>query len=221
MDKFCSTEPFSNTLDPQALQHLLDARQSTRPRRLEGPMPSPELLAQWLASAGSAPDHGRIQPWRLLLVPPALRPRLGEVFAQALRERDPGASAEQLELASDKALRAPVLLLVVVDGQCGDPAIDLHERILSAGCAVQNLLLMATAHGLGSGLTSGKALKSGPLRRWFELSPTEHALCFISLGRVRVHKPSPPRPAPNDYIRTLTADGIRIGIHPDMTATPT
>ena len=95
---------------------------------------------------------------------------------------------EQLEQAREKAFRSPVLLLAVVDGRRGDPEVDLHERLISAGCAVQNMLLMATALGFGSALTSGKALKSTGLRRLFGLQDGEHALCFVSLGTVLSRK---------------------------------
>lgn len=108
------------------------------------------------------------------------------MFAQALLERDPGATPEQCGQAREKAFRAPVLMLVVVDGERGDPEIDLAERLLSAGCAVQNMLLMATAQGYGSALTSGKALKAASLRALFRLSACEQALCFISIGTVLV-----------------------------------
>ncbi len=198
----------------------MDTRQTTRPRRLHGPAPSVDTLQRWLACAASAPDHGRCQPWRFIMVPAAQRPALGAVFAQALVERDPAATTEQIDMARDKALRAPVLLLLVVDGQRGDPAVDLNERILSAGCAVQNLLLMATAQGFGSGLTSGKALRSSGLRKLFALWPTDHALCFISLGHTNVSTVPPQRPHTDDYTSTLTADGIVVGIHPELAVTP-
>ena len=107
-----------------------------------------------------------------------------------------------------------VLLLLVVDGARGDPGVDLHERILSAGCAVQNLLLMATAQGYGSALTSGKALKSTALRALFGLTPDAHALCFLSLGTVRQRRPARPRPSPEDYLQTLGEAGVMAGFPP-------
>lgn len=198
-----------------ALQAVMDARQTVLPKRLVGPGPSPDELRDWLTSATSAPDHDQLRPWRLLLVPTAQRPRLGQAFADALRERDPDASADQLEQAREKALRAPVLLLLVVDAVCGDPEIDLHERIVSAGCAVQNLLLMATARGWGSALTSGKALKSTALRTLFALGPHDHALCCLSVGRVSARKPTKPRPGVHDIVRTLTDAGPIEGLHPE------
>jgi len=108
-----------------------------------------------------------------------------------------------------------VLLLVVVDAACGDPDIDLHERIVSAGCAVQNLLLAATARGWGSALTSGKALKSDALRRLLALGPAEHALCCLSVGSVSARRPARPRPGVHDIVRTLTDAGPIDGLHTD------
>jgi len=139
-----------------------------------------------LEAAAAVPDHGKLLPWRFVLVPDGQRVALGEVFAQALAERDADATPEQREQAREKALRRPSLLLLVVDAERGDPEIDLHERLISAGAAAQNILLVATAQGFGSALTSGKALKSGVLRRFFDLRASEHAVCFISVGSVTV-----------------------------------
>ena len=100
-----------------------------------------------------------------------------------------------------------MLLLVVVDTRRGDPEVDLYERLVSTGCAVQNMLLMATAFGYGSALTSGKALKAQGLRALFGLEEGEHALCFASIGNVVSRKPGRPRPVPNDYVGTLQAPG--------------
>jgi nitroreductase len=95
---------------------------------------------------------------------------------------------------------------VVVDGVRGDPTVDLYERILSAGCAVQNILLMATAQGFGSALTSGKALKSIGLRNLFDLQAHDHALCFISVGTVHARKAPRILPSPAQYVAELTAN---------------
>lgn len=186
---------------------LIQSRQTILPKRLALPGPSAPELAQILGAAAHAPDHGQLLPWRFVLVPEAARTVLAEVFAQALRERDPEAALEQIEQAREKAYRAPVLMLAVVDERCGDPGIDLAERMVSAGCAVQNMLLMATALGYGSALTSGKALKAQSLRALFALAPGEHALCFISMGSVASRKAARARPLVSNYVSTLRVDG--------------
>lgn len=183
---------------------LMHARQTILPKRLMPPGPEPEELRLILEAAGSAPDHGQLLPWRFVTVPEAARPALARVFGEALLERDPQATSEQILQAQEKAYRSPFLMLVVVDAMRGDPEIDLHERIVSAGCAVQNVLLMATAWGYGSALTSGKALKSAVLRTLFSLDAGEHALCFLSMGSVQSSRKSRPRPVHDDFVSMLS-----------------
>ncbi|MDZ4102594.1 MAG: nitroreductase family protein [Hydrogenophaga sp.] len=187
----------------RAAADLIHARQTVLPKRLLAPGPDADQLQALLGAAAAAPDHGQLLPWRFVIVPRTERASLAEVFAQALRERDASATPEQLGQAREKAHRAPLLLLVVVDGHCGDPAVDLAERILSAGCAVQNMLLMATAMGYGSALTSGKALGSQALRQRFGLGTGEQALCFLSVGTVAARRPARTRPTVTDYCSTL------------------
>lgn len=186
---------------------LMQSRQTILPKRLGAPGPGAAELSVILHAAAHAPDHGQLLPWRFVLVPEAARPPLADVFAKALLERDPSATPEQCEQAREKAYRAPVLMLVVVDGERGDPDVDLGERLVSTGCAVQNMLLMATAQGYGSSLTSGKALKSHSLRVLFGLTASEQALCFISIGTVQSRKSARARPAASAYVSTL--DSVR------------
>ncbi len=186
---------------------LMQSRQTILPKRLSAPAPDAQQLLLILEAAATAPDHGQLLPWRFVLVPTELRAGLAEVFGSALQERDPLASPEQVRQAREKAFRSPCLLLVIVDGRRGDPDIDLNERIVSAGCAVQNMLLMATALGYGSALTSGKALKSVGLRSFFNLTDGECALCFVSIGTVLSCKHPRLRPMVADYVSTLGSDG--------------
>jgi len=190
---------------PHLVSTLMQSRQTILPKRLVAPGPDAAQLEILLEAAASAPDHGQIMPWRFVLVPQEARALLAREFASALLERDARALPAQVEQAREKAFRSPLLLLVVVDSARGDPEVDLNERIVSAGCAIQNMLLMATAMGYGSALTSGKALKYEGLRRLFCLQQQELALCFISAGTVQARKAQRTRPCPVDYVSRLTA----------------
>ena len=95
------------------------------------------------------------------------------------------------------------LLLEVLRLRDDDTGIEPHERIVSAGCAVQNMLLMAHAQGFGGALTSGKALQSAPLRALFGLQPDEQALCFVNIGTVVKARPVRLRPQAAQYVSTL------------------
>lgn len=181
---------------------LMQARQTILPKRLVEPGPDAGQLKCILNAAASAPDHRQLLPWRFVLVPALARTVLADVFGTALLERDPQASADQAAGAGEGA-PIPCLMLVVVDACRGNPEVDLYERIVSTGCAVQNMLLMATALGFGSALTSGKALKSKGLRGLFGLQDGEHALCFVSFGMAQSARHPRLRPAVSDYCSTL------------------
>ena len=205
--KLCRVNtPTDQTSDPACwAAALMQSRQTVLPKRLVVPGPDAAQLQALLGAAASAPDHKQLLPWRLVVIPTESRHRLAQAFSLALLQRDASATAEQQDQARDKAFRAPLLILVVVDATCGDPEVNLFERLVSAGCAIQNMLLMATAQGFGSALTSGKALTSEPLRTLFALGAGEHAVCCISMGTVQSRKPARPRPTPADYVSYLPA----------------
>lgn len=198
---------------PTLVATLMQSRQTILPKRLVEPGPDADQLRAILSAAASAPDHGQLLPWRFIIVPREVRGLLAEQFAQALLERDSAALPDQQEQAREKAFRSPLLMLAVVDGACGDPEVDLQERVLSAGCAIQNMLLMATTQGFGSALTSGKALKFAGLRQLFALQTSDHALCFVNVGSVQSRKPQRARPLPADYVAHLTGQqGVLSGL---------
>lgn len=185
---------------------LIQSRQTVLPKRLSAPGPSPAELERILDAAAHAPDHGQTVPWRFVLVPDAARASLAEVLDQELLERDPASPARE------KASRSPALMLAVVDTERGDAGTGLGERLVSAGCAVQNMLLMATAQGYGSAVIGGKALEAAGLRALFQLGESEQAVCFISIGTVQARKAVRARPAARSYVSTLDMErGVRPG----------
>jgi nitroreductase len=188
---------------------LMLARRTVLPFRLGEPGPDAAQLQAILAAAGSAPDHRNLLPWRFIAVPADRREALAEVFVQALLERDPQAEPHDIAKAREKGFRSPFLALLAVDAVKGDAEIGLAERLISAGCAAQNMLLMATAMGYGSSLTAGKAIGSLALRRFFDLRESEQAVCFLSLGTALSHGKASVRPQVGDYVSTLGTGGTR------------
>ncbi|MDH6503801.1 nitroreductase family protein [Polynucleobacter sphagniphilus] len=178
---------------------FIHSRQHISPKRLVTPGPSPEQKAEIISAASAAPDHGRITPWHFYEVSEASRQLLGAVFADALIERDASASPAQILEAKEKAFRGSLLFLATIKLDNRLDAIPKQEKIISAGCAIQNMLLMANALGFGSGLSSGKALYSEKLRNLFSLQTEEEPLCFITIGTIASHKPIVERPNVSQY----------------------
>jgi nitroreductase len=200
---------------PEFASALIHSRQHVAPRRLVEPGPSPAQLQAILAAAGAAPDHGKLLPWRFVVVPDTKRQVLAEAFGLALQDRDPLATAEQIENAREKAHRSPFLMLAIARLAGSDPEVEAAraaggelevndaERLVSLGCAIQNVLLSAHAFGFGSGLTSGQALASTRLRVLFGLQVHEQAVCCINVGTVNKGKPPRLRPDVTAFVSSL------------------
>ena len=164
------------------------ARSHVAPKRLVVPGPTAKELDLIFTAAAQAPDHGNIQPWRFILVPQEKRVALGQAFMHSLQERDANASETELNISYEKAFRAPCLILAVVNQGPTEPEIPNHERQIALGCAIQNMLLMAQALSIGSGITSGQAMNSRFVREVFRLTPNEEAMCYLTFGQVIAYK---------------------------------
>lgn len=188
---------------PKSVFALISSRQNVSPKRLDEPGPSPQELELIFRAAAAAPDHGLVQPWRFVVVPSNKRAELAEVFALALIDRDPGATLEQIESAREKAYRAPCLILVVARLGACEPPIPELERMVSVGCAVQNMLLLAHSQSYGSGLTSGQAMRSPRMHKLFGLVEGEEAVCFLNIGTVSRRKAHRLHPSPETFVSSL------------------
>src|SRR5262249_57184582 len=96
--------------------------------------PSKEAIEAMLEAAAHAPDHGRLQPWRLILIEGDARRTLGEILAESFARRDPAAGDQILARERGKALRAP---LIVVGATRYDrfAQIPVAQPIVAAGRA--------------------------------------------------------------------------------------
>jgi nitroreductase len=186
-----------------AALRLIQSRRNVSPRRLVEPGPTQQQLSAILSAAAAAPDHGSLMPWRFVVAPVSKRHLLAEAFALALIDRDPGATLEQIEAAREKAYRAPFLMLAIVRLGTTEQAVSAAERLVSLGCAVQNVLLAATAAGFGSGLTSGQAISSPRLASFCGLSVGEQLVCCINIGSVTQSRAPRVGPDVSEFVSEL------------------
>jgi len=179
------------------------ARSHVAPKRLEAPGPNADALNLIFSAAAQAPDHGRIRPWRFIVVPQDKREALGHAFVQALQARDANASPAELNIAYEKAFRAPCLVLAVLSHNPSEPQVPAPERLISLGCAIQNMLLMAQALSIGSGITSGQAMNALSIRELFKLHTDEDCVCYLAFGHVMAQKPQRTRSEPRSFVSVL------------------
>ena len=197
-------EATSSPFDPASfLLNIMASRQHVAPKRLIEPGPQDEELEKIFSAASHAPDHGLLKPWRFILIPKDKRSSLGDAFVSALKDRDPKAKQDEIESAYSKAFRSPCLMLCVINNKDSQTSIPPFERIVSLGCAIQNMLLMSQALGIGSGITSGRAMNSVQIRELFLLADDEQGICFLNFGKVTSYKAKRQRPLPSGFISSI------------------
>ena len=168
---------------------LLNQRNSEP--KLSKPGPDREAIRQILAAAARAPDHGRLRPWRFLLIEGKARYRLGELFASALRARKPEATAEEIKKNEEAPLRAPVVIAVIAHLQ-EHPKVPKVEQLLSAGCAAHGILLAAQALGFGAIWRTGDNCYDDKVKAGLKLEAGEEIVGYIYLGSpLGIPKPLP------------------------------
>lgn len=153
------------------------------PAQLAEPGPDPAQLRILLAAAARAPDHGRMQPWRFVLIAGEARVRLGEVMAQSLKRREPDAPPGKLDAERKKPLRAPLVVVVAAAVQ-ENPKVPDIEQVIAAGAAAQNMLVAAHALGLGGFWRTGATAYDPEVKRALGLAGHDAIVGFIYLGNV-------------------------------------
>lgn len=181
---------------------LLETRRSGRPREMVAPGPSAAELEQILTIATRTPDHGKLAPWRFVIVAQDQRGALADLLARALTEADPAASPAHVQKALDFAHQAPTLV-VLVSAPIPDHKIPLWEQTLSVGAAGMNLLLAAHALGYVGGWLTGWAAYSERVCAAF-CEPGERIAGFLFLGSPGVEVQERPRPPLESVIRQWT-----------------
>jgi nitroreductase len=143
--------------------------------------PTKEHLAIVLQAAVRAPDHGRLRPWRFMVIEGDQRKKLGEILAASALRRVPGLSEGDLERERGKALRAPLIILVACRIVPGTkvPAI---EQLMAAGAAAQNILLALHALGYAAAWKTGEAAYDTEVKKSLGLAADDHVVGFVYTG---------------------------------------
>jgi len=176
----------------------LSTRHSVAPAFLGEPGPSEPTLERILAAGAAAPDHGRLRPWRFIVIRGEARARLGEVFAGALRRREPDAPETALEQERQRPLRAPVVIALALRLQKDHPKIPAIEQILSTGAAAQGILVAAHAAGFGAKWLTGANAYDDHVRAMLGLGPEDRLAGFLHIGTVEGTPPTVPHADPRE-----------------------
>ncbi len=176
---------------------LLLSRESAL--KLDAPGPSEAELERMFASAVRAPDHGKLRPWRFVVIPTDRRAAFGELMADSMRRRMPEASAEMLQRERAKAMRAPVI--VVAAARLSKPhKIPEIEQIAAVSAAVQSIMLAAPALGYGAMWKTGDPAYDPSVRTALGLQADDEIIGFLYIGTSTGGPSAVPRPPAREFV---------------------
>lgn len=160
--------------------------------------PSHEELLPLVAAAASVADHGSLRPWRLIELRGDSRARLGAAFAEAS-----GGDAKDAAKLAGKAMRASLLIAVVVAFRPSHKVADWEQEAVASGVAHTLSLLLDDA-GWGVMWRTGHLTRSAPVRVMHGLADNETLLGWLYVGGISERTKSSPRTfAAEQYLTAL------------------
>jgi nitroreductase len=150
--------------------------------KIAAPGPTQEQLNIIMSAGLRAPDHGRLKPWRFVVLEGAERARLGNAMAELLRKKAPHCTDAQLDGERAKPMRAPTIIVVAARTTKGK--IPEIEQITAVAAGVQNMFLAAHALGLGAMWKTGAAAYDDTVKIGLGLRPEDHIVAFLYLGTI-------------------------------------
>ncbi|MET7949111.1 nitroreductase [Micromonospora sp. NPDC005324] len=166
------------------LEAILTRRSATR---LTEPAPGREELLELVQAAATAPDHGRLRPWRLIVVEGNDRVLLGEAL------RCSASDPAQARRAAAKPRRAPLLLSIVFRPEPNHPMVPEWEQLAAVVAMVQTLLLLLHARGWGAIWRTGPVIEQPPVLEYLGLRQDERLLGWLYIGTRPDGPPAHPR----------------------------
>ena len=190
------------TPNPEALA-FLETRRSRPAKTLAEPVPTREELAPLLTVASRTPDHGKLEPWRFIVIEKPAMSRLAdlaEARAQAL-----GLDAEKTSKGRGQFDQGH-LAVVVVEVQKPSEKIPAIEQTYAVGGVCLALLNAALAAGWGGNWLSGwPSHDRGFVTEAFDLAAHERVAGIIHIGTETSAPPERPRPNVDEITSWLSA----------------
>ncbi|TNG95735.1 NAD(P)H nitroreductase [Testudinibacter sp. TR-2022] len=176
-----------------ALELLLTRRSN---KKLVAPAPQGEQLDNILQAALHAPDHGRLTPYRFVIIEKQGQDVLEQLLQSAVEELNLG--EERKKKATDVSHRAPMIIAVIakINNEIGK--VPGWEQMLTAGCATYAMQLAANAQGFDNVWVSGPWIDGSELRQAFGCEAQDKVIALLMLGtaeqkleKAKIHDVSP------------------------------
>ena len=195
----------SSTAQPlpaaSAAADILTRRRSPTPDALVGPGPTREETDRLIEIALRVPDHGRLSPWRLVLITGEAKQRWVEKLLELADQRE---DAPKTRVSTRKLASAP-LVVVVVSAAIPGHKVPEWEQWLSAGAVCMNLVNGAHALGFGANWITGWHAYDEQATALLGLEEGQKVAGVVLIGSVAVQAAERPRACADDVARWLEA----------------
>lgn len=182
-----------------ALRDYLLTRRSVGIAFLKEPGPTPAELDQILTIGTRVPDHGKITPWRLVVIAGEARRQVGEKLAEIAARNNPGLDEASLEIERQRFLPAPVTIGVISSPK-EHPKVPEFEQLLSAGNVAFNLLHGAHALGFGASWVTRWYAFDAEAAAMLGARDGERFVGFVHIGTAATAIEDRPRPALDEVV---------------------
>ncbi|TNF02061.1 MAG: nitroreductase [Gammaproteobacteria bacterium] len=166
--------------------------------RLSAPAPVGEVLLNIQKAAFRAADHGRMRPWRFLVVEGDGLSAMGELFARAETLKNPELSEKERQRAVGRPMRAPMVIVAIASPKANLKVPEI-EQVISTGAAVQNMITAAYAQNVGAIWRTGDYAYDRAVMDGLGLSEDEKIVGFLYLGTMDFTPPPAPQAEVSEY----------------------
>ncbi|MFO6424599.1 nitroreductase [Motilimonas sp. KMU-193] len=164
--------------------NIINQRVSYHAHELTAPAPSPDDLMTILSTVTSAPDHGHLCPWHILIITPERMDNFCDQMLQHWQAHHP----EEGKTGHAKRLlnyirQAPMMILVSAKVTPNHPVCE-SDQVFAAAAACQNILLASHQLGYGAIWYSTDVVQDAKLKSLFGLTAADQPVGFIMLGSI-------------------------------------
>lgn len=193
-DKKLAVKNVTAADSPLAAETLIGWINSRRSMgNLDAPAPTRAQIEAAIECAATAPDHKKLNPWRFIVTQGEARHQLGQALLEAAQEK----AANEGEVLSEKdikktqsmPLRAPLIITVVTKIQA-HKKVPPFEQMLSAGAAVQNLILALKAQGFSTVWRTGLLCNEPAVKAYFDVGSDDYVTAFVYTGTSPKNEPT-------------------------------
>ena len=192
----------------QSVMDLLLNRSSAQ--SLQGPAPDDAALDAIVAAGLRAPDHGRLRPWRFVVIAETARVAFADLAVAALKARQPDAPASEAERMRGKLLAPPLIVALGVQ-IVPSPKVPEIEQVMAVAAAAMNMLNAAEALGYAGKWITGPNAYDPAIAEALGLRAPDRLAGFLYLGTRGEPAGPVPRPVVAEHLAVWTGPPSAVG----------